>query len=109
LDGFTNEVWRSPDGRTWTKVGNGPAVPAQSNIAFLANAGQLWVLHCGNASVPVAAAWHSRDGKSWAKNPDPPGFPASEGSLFLGLGGRLWMFEIGGDGLLSRTAIWAGP
>ncbi len=67
------EIWRSPDGESWTMVGT---LPGSGKVASLAVAqGPLGWVAAGDAyqrSKELPLAWWSTDGVSWQASDSPP-------------------------------------
>lgn len=84
-------AWTSTDGRTWTRVTNGPADGIPTGILW---DGQRYVAFGGGASIAPAAVWTSADGQSWQRAADGPGFDELTVIFVAQLGNEL--FATGG-------------
>jgi|WetSurMetagenome_2_1015567.scaffolds.fasta_scaffold98369_2 hypothetical protein len=60
-DRFTNDVWSSPDGKTWTLETEHAGFSPRLGTGAIAFDNRLWIL-AGNDSTDV---WSSTDGKNW--------------------------------------------
>jgi hypothetical protein len=65
-------AWTSPDGRTWTRVADQPALRA-GVMRELTLAGGLGLVVVGNSADSTrAVVWRSTDGAAWTVAPDAP-------------------------------------
>lgn len=82
---FHNDVWRSPDGVTWTEVaGDAPASATRWSPRGIVSKmvefkGELWLVGGGTYDTPdfperqyLAEAWSTTDGVTWTQHAAPP-------------------------------------
>lgn len=95
---FYNDVWRSTNGQTWTRVlDHAPWAPrgaCDGNSVFL---GRMWMLGGGTYDQVLAPkrrtyadTWSSKDGVTWTAHADPP-WPPREYHAATVYDGRLWV------------------
>ena len=83
-----NDVWKSTDGRTWTKLCDAPFC-ARMEFGAAAFSGRIWVVG-GNTSLGhLSDVWSSADGISWRLETNAPGFSGRRGHELVAHGGRL--------------------
>jgi hypothetical protein len=101
---YSNDVWVSSDGLSWTQVGSQRLFPERTGAICLSFAGRMWVLG-GNGldsdgkGIELRDVWSSSDGIDWRKEPGelPYQAGASSGAVFRG---RIWVF---GSSLTSSS------
>jgi len=62
---YSNAVWSSDDGITWTQVDAAAPYSGRSNAAMVEFNNQLWVIGGHDAYSPRNDAWFSPDGVNW--------------------------------------------
>jgi hypothetical protein len=96
----TNEVWRSTDGLTWTRVATTGAIfsPRDGHTVTVFD-NQLWVIGgwdnevgAGGTDTRFGDVWSSADGVTWTEHsPTGPIFSPRAGHAAAVFGGRLWI------------------
>jgi len=97
----TNEVWRSVDALTWTRIGSLP--DARVNAAGAVFHDAFWLIggSTDGGAIGQSNVWASRDGVSWT---DASQFPvALTDAAAIGFTDRLWV--IGGHG--NPGGVWS--
>jgi hypothetical protein len=95
---FYNDVWKSNDGATWTRLSEHAPWPARGAICGHAVLdGQMWLLGGGTYDTSDASTrtlyndvWSSKDGVEWTRHEDAPWFPREYHSVAT-FDGRLWV------------------
>ncbi|MGX5816927.1 Kelch repeat-containing protein [Chitinophaga lutea] len=62
-----NDVWKSTDGITWTRVTAAAAFPARTHPAVFVFQNKIWVAGGKDASGYLNDIWNSADGATWTK------------------------------------------
>jgi len=113
---YYNDVWKSADGRRWTRVtAKAPWAPRAGGVAAVKD-GYLWVLggERGFTCSPLPDCtppyfndvWRSRDGRRWERVTAAAGWSARPGHQCAVVSGRFVCF--GGFGLLRNpTDQWS--
>lgn len=96
-NGYLNDVLSSPDGKTWTNIGN-RNFPARGFFGATVANGRMWIaggITAGNhSSQDVNDVWYSTDGKGWTQATASASF--SPRDSFSGLAFREKMWSIAG-------------
>ncbi len=61
---YYNDMWRSPDGITWTKISNNTGIPGSDNYTFVTDGNWMYIYEPYTATL-----YRSGDGINWAKYP----------------------------------------
>jgi hypothetical protein len=96
---FLNDVWSSPDGKTWTLETNNPGWTPRANFSaatFILSSpatNQIWL--CGgidNAGAAVNEVYYTNDGVHWSEwtHTSVPWQPRTN-ALFQQVGNQLWL------------------
>jgi Kelch motif len=111
----TNEIWRSADGLTWTRVNPvGPIFAGLDSQRLLVFNNRLWViggwdffLQDGGTETFSNEVWSSADGASWTHHiPSGPIFSPRAGHEAVVFNGRMWVIG-GSDGSTRYNDIWS--
>jgi hypothetical protein len=96
-----NDVWRSRDGRRWSRVLDQAPWPARANAHLVAFRDSLWLL----GGEPLdAQLWVTVDGVTWKARPAPPlGLGNPQGVLVLR--DSLWLLGRG-EWATATSTIW---
>lgn len=91
---FFDDVWRSVDGRAWTRVlEHAPWPPRGATDGSASFRGAMWIVGGGTYEAvrkAYADVWSSRDGVAWTKHEDPP-WPARQYNSVAVYDDKLWM------------------
>ena len=86
-DGNTrNDVWSSPDGKTWTQVNAAADWKARSEHTSVVFKGKIWVLGGYDGTNPLNDVWSSPDGSTWTESMP----PSSARKITAGTGKNWW-------------------
>ncbi len=97
---YFNDVWRSVDGVSWTRVlEHAPWAPRGIVCGHAVLNGEMWLMGGGTYDTPqypsrqeYSDAWSSKDGVAWTRHTDPPWFPRQYHDL-ANWDGRLWVTD----------------
>jgi N-acetylneuraminic acid mutarotase len=118
LDGLdTNEIWRSSDGLTWSRVNTAGQIfsPRDSHRVLVFNE-RLWVIGGwdfftaeGGTETFNNEVWSSADGVTWTKHtPSGAIFSPRAGHGAVVFNGRMWVVGgAGGNGDLRFNDVWS--
>jgi len=67
---YKNDVWRSPDGVTWTKIVEEASWSARTEHAFLYFKNNYWVISGTVSGSASKETWRSTDGITWTQDKD---------------------------------------
>lgn len=110
---FHDDVWRSSDGRSWTKVEPvGPRWPARGMIGGAAVfKDRIWLLGGGTYDTPTTPTrtyfndvWSSSDGARWERHVEHAPWAARQYHEVAVFDGRLWVLE--GYSGANRNDVW---
>ena len=91
--GALNDVWSSPDGRTWTQVTGNAQWSPRSDFGCVWFNNLYWVMGGRDGSGnPLNDIWTSPDGVTWTKKPGTPAWSARSAFGLTVSGGSLWLF-----------------
>jgi hypothetical protein len=101
-----NDVWSSPDGKTWTRIlDHAPWPPRQWFIAKVYR-NHIWIIggHDNVNSKNLADVWHSLDGKTWHEFKSSTSFsPRHEPTVYVH-NDHLWV--IAGNAWPVTNDVW---
>lgn len=106
---FRADAWHSPDGVTWTRVGDFPA--DESSVASAVAAGEAGLAAVGVAG-PDASVWTSADGRAWRRLELPAFHDATQVRMTAVAAWRGGFVAAGYTGSLVgpvRAAFWTSP
>lgn len=99
----TNDVWKSSDMATWTRVTARSDWPPRTGAGFAVLDDKIWIAG-GSGHRDV---WSSSDGRRWTRSPgDLPG-PPRAANYSVVFQDRFWVFG-GKTGGLGGTGFWDG-
>jgi hypothetical protein len=101
---YLNDIWRSPDGRSWTQVVSSAPWSGRYNHTVVVFRDTMWLFggHALDATLSNDV-WYSSDGTTWARAPSAP-WPSRECHAAATLGDRMWL--AGGYGSTFLNDVW---
>jgi len=107
---YSQTVWSSPDGITWTEVALSVPWVRRKLAGGLNWNNKLWLIGGRNAVGARQDVWSSRDGNQWIQDNEPLPFPARYGFgvLPFNQNRNLYLFGGSGDGTWLND-VWSSP
>ncbi|MDD2715235.1 MAG: Ig-like domain-containing protein [Candidatus Wallbacteria bacterium] len=103
---YTNNVWSSSDGKTWTLVTSNAAFSKRISHTSLVFDNKMWVI--GGVTAPNNDAsndvWYSVDGATWTQATASAAFAARSGHTSVVFDNKMWV--IGGYYLSYHNDAW---
>ncbi len=110
-----NDVWRSLDGITWTRIIEHAAFPPRLSHSVFVKDDKIWIVGGNDKRVPpityLKDVWYSSDGVNWTSanatwsNPGGPDFSGREGHSTVVVNNEVWLIG-GSDANKDYNDIW---
>jgi hypothetical protein len=104
----TNDIWSSPDGVTWTKVGNAPFSGNEARVMVLGS--KLYMIDGGFqlSNIP-AKVWSSTDGKNWTLVNGNAPFSARDSFMTATFNSKMYVMGGASWTTCCNSDVWSSP